>query len=256
MNTTIYEQLKEILGNTPENVSILEEQVDLKSQMEFYKKTKELKQAGQLDSLPEDSTAALNEEYPEDSQKELLVKLSQSQTVNSYRIIEDFLSKTQNETLRSWATLALQQSRMNLESHFLDENLVFVSTGLGGKASMLRFFVVVSSENGDDLGNTQQDVIKKEFAFAVEQENGEIEEIGCMEDYVRVLLVLPIETDINELVNRIISKCNELGKFIDENAIITNIKKLDDKEIREVLDGAVLDEFFEDSATGDASAIE
>ena len=59
-----------------------------------------------------------------------------------YRAIESFLEIAE-EILHDWAVLALNESRMLLESKFLDESQVFISTGLGGKEEKFRYFVVL-----------------------------------------------------------------------------------------------------------------
>ncbi len=90
--------------------------------------------------------------------KEILARLATIEKVECYRVIEAFLEIAE-EDLHDWALLALNESRMLLESKILDENQVFISTGLGGKEEKLRYFVALMSrtksgsdrhpENGD-----------------------------------------------------------------------------------------------------------
>ncbi len=61
-----------------------------------------------------------------------------------YRAIESFIEEAE-EALGFLGILALNESRMLLESKILDENQVFISTGLGGKDEKLRYFVVLMS---------------------------------------------------------------------------------------------------------------
>ena len=52
--------------------------------------------------------------------------------VGAYRSIEKY-SKNADDELKHWSLLALQESRMLLQSKLLDQSQIFISTGLGGE---------------------------------------------------------------------------------------------------------------------------
>jgi hypothetical protein len=59
--------------------------------------------------------------------------------------------KMRRISLKDWAALSLQESRMTLESSLLDENQVIISTGLGGKAKKLRYFAVIAAKRRENF---------------------------------------------------------------------------------------------------------
>ena len=93
-------------------------------------------------------------------EKKILCDLAFIDDVKAYRRIEKFIESASG-TLKQWATLSLQESRMLLQSSLLDEQQVFISTGLGGKGKKLRYFVVFLSVNENEmLSSTQQKLLK------------------------------------------------------------------------------------------------
>ena len=78
--------------------------------------------------------------------------------VSVYRAIENF--SKQDTPLKKWAIIALQQSRMLLQSTLLDDPGVFISTGLGGQGLLLRYFCVFFYRVPGDLPSFQQNTLK------------------------------------------------------------------------------------------------
>ena len=138
----IYDKIQEIFGQVPGSFSILEEQIDIDLQMEYFEVSrlakKDLDKALTLNEKDE----IFNPELDRSKKKALFARLASLENVGAYRTIEKYL-KEDHQDLRNWAILALQESRMLLESTLLDENQVFISTGLGGKGSLLRYFIVL-----------------------------------------------------------------------------------------------------------------
>ena len=124
---------------------------------------------------------------------------------------------------------------MLIQSNLLDESTVFVSTGLGGHDTLLRYFCVYIANEGVTLQPFQWDIVKKETELVVTKSQGEIEQFEQFEKYVTFILLLPIEANLKEIFNSIIDECNMYGNFLSENIIITNVKKLSIEEIDDFL---------------------
>ena len=124
---------------------------------------------------------------------------------------------------------------MLIQSNLLDESTVFVSTGLGGHGTLLRYFCVYIANEGVTLQPFQWDIVKKETELVVTKNQGEIEQFEQFEKYITFTLLLPIEANLKEIFNSIIDECNTYGNFLSENIIITNVKKLSIKEIDDFL---------------------
>jgi hypothetical protein len=231
----LYEKIQEILGGSPGSVKILEEQIDMDLQVEFYECSRRQRdQVGEEWAL--DQAKYLEEPgYTDQVKKEILARLATIDKVLCYRIIEAFVHKASDE-MRDWALLAQNESRMLLESKFLEENQVFISTGLGGKEEKLRYFVVLVSKDGTELNPTQKKVISNEFDYILRKCNAEVEEISYSEYLATILLLLPMTCSLKMVFQEAINECNKYGDFLEDDFIVTNVKILSFTEIKEFLE--------------------
>lgn len=232
-----WKSINDLLSKSGE-LNILEEEIDVNVQRQYMAlldrllknnpRFKELLDEvhGQTDKLFDDTT-------DEDEKKRLLVLLAMIDDVAVYRTIETF-SKT-DTPLKKWAVIALQQSRMLIQSTLLDESAVFVSTGLGGHGHQLRYFCVFIANEDVTLQAFQYDIIQKETELMIAQSKGSVEHFEHYDHYVTLTLLLPINANLKEIFMDIIDECNTYGNFLRENMIITNVKKLTVEEIDELL---------------------
>lgn len=232
------ESIEQLLSATGKNLNVLEEEVDIKVQREYFALAKELSESP--DEYPE-----LCKQYVENIQdlfdeaidpevrKKMLVILATIEEVMVYRAIEHLAAI--EAPLQKWAVIALQQSRMLLQSTLLDDPGVFISTGLGGHGQLLRYFCVFFYREPGDLQPYQQKVLKNETETAINAADGTLETVEFLSEYATMLMLLPIKTDLQPLFANIIDECNQYGNFLHENMIITNVKKLTDKEIYHLL---------------------
>ena len=116
----IFEKIQEILGNFSGNFSILEHQVDVRVQMEYFDFSRNVKRDFDPELILNQETNLLQPEINLESKKELLVSLASIDKPEAYRAIERFVQVAPAE-LKDWAILALQESRMLLESRLLEE---------------------------------------------------------------------------------------------------------------------------------------
>ena len=140
------------------------------------------------------------------------------------------------ESLHKWALLALNESRMQLESKIMDENQVFISTGLGGRDQKLRYFVVVMTRTRTDLTPTHQMVIQNEFEYILRKFDAEVEEINFSGYLSTIMLLLPMNFSLRSVFNEAIQECNRYGNFLNDDFIVTNVKTLTFQEIKEFLE--------------------
>lgn len=85
----------------------------------------------------------------------MLTVLATLDDISIYRAIENF--SKQDTPLKSWATVALQQSRMLIQSNLLEDPEIFISTGLGGRGNLLRYFCVfLNRQKENSLEEFQQ----------------------------------------------------------------------------------------------------
>lgn len=230
----IYDKIQEIFGQFPDNLNILEESINIDLQMEYFEYSKKIKKELISEKILASKDQLFLPDLPEPARKKLLVQLASLEEVEAYRAIEKYLAGPE-PALREWAILAFQESRMLLQSKFLDENQVFISTGLGGKGGGLRYFVVLIHKDGNSFTELQQKIIRNEFEYTLKKHQGEIEAVNFEESFATLLTIIPIKSSIKEIFKEALAESNQYGDFLKANFIVTNVKKLSIEEIRDFI---------------------
>lgn len=227
----IYEKLKELLAKSGGKYSILEEQIDVELQVEYFELVNKcLKNKRNSEDILSDEDKLYNPDISDDEKKIILTELSDDKNVEAYRIIERFI-KADIKELKSWSILALQHARISLETHLLDEQQVFISTGLGGKGEKLRYFIVCKFKENVIITDIQKKIVQTEFEISFKNHNSVIEKITYLDDYFSVIALIPIDISINEVIKSAISESNNYGGFIYDKYLVTNVKILKISEI-------------------------
>lgn len=234
MGDNIYDKIQEMFGLGGNNLNILEEQIDVDLQMEYYEYSKNQHKEVDEKEIIEKKDSIFENKISLEDKKNLLVQLASIENIEAYRTIEKYL-KHPNQNLHDWAKLAYQESRMLLESKLLDENQILISTGLGGKGLKLRYFVVFYTKNGQLFSNLQRKILKSELEYALRKCYSEMEVLEFEDNLVSLLCIIPLNVSIQDLFLKVLHECNQFGNFLDENYIITNVKRFSFPEIREFL---------------------
>jgi hypothetical protein len=231
----LYEKIREILGGSTGNLKVLEQKIDMDLQMEYYDCSIRIRGERDEEWALEHMQYLEESGYSEDVKKEILTRLASIEKVECYRAIESFLQSS-TEPMRSWAILALNESRMMLESKILDENQVFISTGLGGKDEKLRYFVVLMTRTRVDLTKSQQMVISNEFESILKKYDAILEEVNFSGYLATLLLLLPMNHSLKSVFKEAIDECNRYGNFLNDDFIVTNVRVLSIGEIEDFLE--------------------
>jgi hypothetical protein len=231
-----YQEINDFLQNLPKNFNILEEQIDVSIQMDYFERSNKLKNELILDKELDINLEKLNDsEIDSSSKKDILIKLAKVENVKAFRAIEDFLKLSLDKDIKAWATLALQENRMLLESTFLDEKQVFISTGLGGKGEKLRYFIVGFLDKENIFTEMQKEVLKKEFEYSFSENDCELEKIRFDNQYALLTALIPIKSNIKDILSKAIDECRDLGMDLSEHFMVTNVKELDIFEIEDFI---------------------
>lgn len=238
MEDELFDKLQNMSGKIPGRFNILEEEIDVKLQLAYFKfsnkvkkEAKKNKEEFNLEGLPLLDDEALSI----DDKKELLVKLASIDDAKAYRILEEY-SKEKDQELYHWSLLALQESKMLIESSLLDENQVFISTGLGGRGDMLRYFIVLIGDNIEFYEDFQQKMIRSEFDFALKNNESELEQINFEEKYALMTALIPFQVKFQQVFKTALNECNQYGGFLQKNFLVTNVKKLTLSEVKEIVE--------------------
>ncbi len=233
-NENLYDKIKDLFGTSSGNFSILEEKIDLGLQMEYFRLSRDVRTDSKEVDLNSLSSRLFSKTTSHADKQESLVRLASMENVEAYRHIERFMSDPPGE-LRDWGILALQESRMLLESKLLDQNQVFISTGLGGKGDKLRYFIVLVGSRDEAFSGLEKKIIRDEFSYTFMKNDAEREKIRFSKSLCAIMAIIPLHATIKTIIDEAIFECNQFGDFLNENFVITNVKELSFKEIRKFL---------------------
>ena len=232
--TSIYEELNQIFGLEDSNMCVIEKQINSELQSEYLEYSKNI----QVDTVEKEVISRkeliFDHNYPYEAKKTLFIQLASLNNIEALRTLERYINST-NTCLKDWAYLAFQESKLLIESSILNEFKILITTGLGGKGLALRYFIVFFTPNGDYLLPIQKEILKKEITYQLGKVGGEIEELEIESNFATLLTVLPLKVALDKLFHNIIKECNELGNFLFDDYIITNVRKLSGDEIVEIL---------------------
>ncbi len=230
----IYDLLNEYLDLSENSINLSEEKIDNDTQLEFFECSKAHERKLSAEEIIRKKEMIFGNDLTTDQKKILLVQLASVSKIEAYRTIERYLLNADID-MYQWAYLAFQSNRLLLESSLLEENKVLITTGLGGKGDKLRYFIVFFTGDGSPITTLQQKIIRSELAYTLKKYDAEIEEIIFLEGFATILAVVPMKISVQKLFDAIIKECNEVGEFLFDDYIITNVKILSIEEIRELL---------------------
>lgn len=233
----IFEYLKDILGSSTQDFSILEDNIDVNVQMEYYKLAAQIRSNKLNNDI--NPKELLSGKLTDDQIKALLIHIAISEGVENYRLIEEY-TKIVPGNLKGWALLALNESRFHLVSSLTGNGGVYISTGLGGKNGMLRYFIVLLPS---DIAFTkeQQQIIIDEIYFLFKRNGAEVETVEVLDGYICTTALIPMDVAINLPIKMVIDECVKLGCPINEGYIVSNVKKLSLDEINKVINNEPLE---------------
>ena len=228
--------LKRMKVNTPGNLDILQEGIDIETLKEYSGYSHSFDKGKLSDKETINLGLALfHKKLPIEARKKILVLLAHLGTIEACRQIEKYGNSPDND-LKQWTLLSLQECRMFLEGSIMDESMGYISSGLGGLGNRMRYYFLVLPLLGATFTQTQKDVIKSEFALICNGLNSIVEKTDCSDIYVGFTVLVPLDVAVGTLIESGIKKCNELGEFVFEYYYVGNVNIPDQKEIREIIE--------------------
>ena len=232
--------------NMKGKIHILEQQVPVEEQMRYFRASERWKKnaGGLLPAYDEECNhwfrklTDQEEIKSVEEKKELLLNLANSKNPVSFRLLKQYVADGPDPEVANWAYLALMEIQIALESDYSEERQIYISTGMGGKGTKLRFYVLLVSAGRKPFESYQRQVIEREFTYAFSQAGWKTETLHVAENYVELLLPIPIAGNIKKVMGDTIRECNEYGHFLSDRYTITNVKPLSEQEIQEILDKA------------------
>ncbi|MCL1934579.1 MAG: hypothetical protein FWF53_12295 [Candidatus Azobacteroides sp.] len=225
-------ELQHSLENLKGSLHVLETNVPVEKQMEYFRFSEAIKSDFSDDqSLEKQINILASTEASPPEIKYALAYLAISGDVKAYRAIETYHENHSDD----WSAMSYIQAKITLESELSDEKQIFISTGLGGKGDLLRFFAFFKSQGKKNFSDYQKELIEKEIPYYIQNHRGVTEDIRIRDNYFTLLFLVHIQVDIKAMLEEIVNECNQYGDFIDKEFIITNVKIFSDEEIQNEL---------------------
>jgi len=230
----IYDKIQELLGDIPGNLTVLEQQIDADVQLEYFNYAKTLENNFDPNEVLKNRDTIFRHDLTIDDKKHLLVQLANIDSIEAYRTLEKYINGSPDQ-LKDWATLALQECKLLLESKLLDKSQILISTGLGGKGLKLRYFTILLSANGRPYSSFEQRIISDEVRFSIKKSKGDLEYIRFDRELCTILSIIPLHIPVQKLFDEMIGECNQYGEFINPDFIITNVRVIKNTQIRRII---------------------
>jgi len=240
----VYRRVQEYFGGLNNNFSLMEEPVDMVTQMYYFEMSGMMRGAVEEENMLARKEELFDPAVSVEEKQLLMVQMACVTNPEIYRALEKY-AKNPDADLKEWSKLALQENKLLLESHLLDSRQIFISTGLGGKGHKLRYFVVLINKKGDDLKPFEQKVVQDEMSYTLQRYDSELENLNFMRQFTTMRVVVPISSDLTKLFREGIDECNQFGDFLMPEFIVTNMKEMSEQEIQEAL-SLEPNEVFED----------
>ncbi len=240
----ILQKYQHSFRNMKGKIHVLEQQVPVEEQIRYFRASERWKKnaGGLLPAYKEECNlwyrklTDKEDTKPVEEKKELLLNLANSKNPVSFRLLKQYVADGPDPKVENWAYLALMEIQIALESDYSEERQIYISTGMGGKGTKLRFYVLLVSAGLKPFETYQRQVVEREFTYVFSQVGWEIETLHVAENYVELLLLIPIGGNIKKVMVDTIRECNEYGHFLSDSYTITNVKPLSEKEIQEILE--------------------
>jgi len=216
---------------------ILENRVPVAQQMEYFDYSRKLRK--RKIKIKESDYNQYRERLedvgvPKEEKKKILTILALSAEVHAYRLLEQYMQQPDEELL-NWASMALMESRIAIESDLSGERQIYISSGLGGKMGKMRFYVLISSSHGAPFEDYQRKVIEKEFGYLLPKNDCEIERLTIKDAYLELVFLMPITTDLRKILEIVVLECNIYGNFLSQTFTVTNVKEFSQDEVNQIL---------------------
>ncbi|MBD8348392.1 hypothetical protein [Dysgonomonas sp. HGC4] len=230
-------QLRDSSGELKANMHLLNEIVPVEEQMKYFEYSKYVQSTKENMGLDRNYLIAklFTPEIDLEDRRYYLSALAGIVDVAAFRAIETYHSSPLEPELANWSAMALAESKILLDADLSGEKQFFVSTGLGGKNGKLRYFSVIASSDRSDFNDFQKETLLRELQFAFTTHNIEVESIDIKTNYLKMFLLCGLNQDGHICIENAIKECNELGQFVDDQFLLTNVKKIEDDQIEELL---------------------
>ena len=233
-NEVTMRDLLDLAKKHPEKFHIIEAQVDINTQLEYFEQSAKFREENNTISIKDEEKELYKKDVLDEFLKKAIIRLASSESIEAYRVIEKYLENPKAR-LKNWAMMAYQELQMLIETNLLEESRVFISSGLGGKKYKLRYAVAFILDKDNEFEEFQKQSIKKEIKYQFSKQDSELEEIVFSSNFVRFVCLLPLHIDLQVLFRNIIEEINTFGNFLSSRFLVTNEHHLTEDEVEKMI---------------------
>ncbi len=204
-------------------IRVMETPVRPETQQEYFNLNKENTDSPDDDEIRLLSEFLADENTPAETIRKVLVRLTNSADVKAFRSIESFASAAP-ESLRSFALLCLEISRMRIESSLSDEEVGYIAGGLGGHDQKLRFFILVFPSDDSGFTPSQLQLTQDEFRQAFTNAGGTPEVFDAEPLFLAMVVLLPVMADFRPQAESCLKEINQYGNFLFPAVYASNVE--------------------------------
>jgi hypothetical protein len=227
--------IERFLDSIPAKFKVLEEGIAFEIQKEYLDYSHSFDQGVLSDQGIEQLGSFLfKPDFPIEGKKKALTLLAHVGSISAFKKISEYYENPDQE-IKQWTALALQECRMFLESELSDENIGFISTGLGGTKDKLRVYFLVLPLAEKRFTKNQFEIIEKELTQTGKTYHCDIESFDFQELYVGLTVLIPIDVAIATFIDNGIKSCNIFGNFVLEHYYAGNTEIPDKNEIERII---------------------
>lgn len=237
MNDEETKQLKEYLESLPENLSTIRSKIEIPPEVhsEYISYHDKIDRGDyEYKKIIEESKGLFRKNVSLDRKKEILFLLAHYGTLESFKIINNFLDGGEKD-LKPWALISLEECRMFLECDIMDEDKGIIIGGVGGDGKRLRCYFVLRSVKKADFSDSERKIIKDGLKKTSKNLDCKIEKIEFQNNSALITVLVPIDIAISELIETGIEICNSKKEILDSYYFVTNVKKPSGEDITEFL---------------------
>ncbi len=227
------DKVRKIFPNI-DNFNIFEGVIDPETQVEYFEYVINNRKKIDEEEIVKNKDKIFEPDTSIEEKKKLIANLAKIAEVEVYRTLEKY-SKNPDEELKNWIVIALQENKAFLKSTLLEEKHIFISTGLGGSGSCLRYFIVLITREQKELLEIQKKIIKSELKFYLNNNESKFEKVEFGKYFATVLTLIPLKISVQKIFNKIIKEINQIGDFMSEDYIISNVKSHSVSETDELI---------------------
>jgi hypothetical protein len=230
----IMQKLLEMVDEHPERFYVVEAQVDVNLQLEYFERSVKIRKKNQIIDVDVQIGILQSDLSSEEEKKDALIFLAGSDDIKAYRFIEQYLENPASK-FKNWGVMAHQESRMVIETSFLEESRVFISSGLGGKQHKLSSAVAFVLQNNTEFHDFQKNTIRNELKYSFKNYNAELEDVMFSKTFVRFICLVPLQVNLQILFREVIEEINTYGDFLSQRFLVTNEHRLSEEEVLEMI---------------------